>query len=56
MSLVASAVLCCLLAVPAIAEAKVKPTSTQIVVGDADLESISLELSSASEVSARSMA
>ncbi len=39
-------VLCCMAVAPAIAEAKIKPTSTEIAVGEANLQSIGLELSS----------
>jgi hypothetical protein len=45
----AAVVMCCMAVVPAIAEAKVKPTPTQIAVVEADLESIRLELSSPSK-------
>jgi hypothetical protein len=45
----ASVVLCCVAVVPAIAEAKVKPTPTQIALAEADLETIRLELSSPSK-------
>jgi hypothetical protein len=43
---VASVVLCCVLVVPAIADAKVTPSPTQIALVAADLESISAELQS----------
>jgi hypothetical protein len=46
---IASVLLCCTAVAPAIAEAKVKPTSTQIAVGEAGVESIRLELSSPSK-------
>ena len=44
-----SVVLCCAAVVPAIAEAKVKPTPTQMTFLEADLDSIGLELSSPSK-------
>src|SRR5688500_6863583 len=45
----ASVVLCCVAVVPAIAEAKVKPTPKQSALVEADLETIRLEMNSPSK-------